>query len=332
MRINNKNNKTIILLKYFNVIQTVGVFLVLFIFLSVMLPNFCSLINMGNLVKQLATTLLLAASMTIILIAGEIDISVGSVLGLAGIVGGIVVKEYGIVPGYIAGVGVGLGFGLFNGLVTVKGRIPSFITTLGTMLMARSLCYVASKGLVIGDFPDGFALFGQREIFGVPFSMIIVILLYLLIYIILKNTKLGQHIYAVGSNTTASMLSGINVDRTRIKAFVINGMVAGLAGILTVSRVMAIGPDSGRGLEFEVIAGVIIGGTSLKGGEGNVLQSIIGVLIIGMIRNGLNMSHLNIFWNDFVTGAVIVAAVLLDSFRKYAINKIEEKRYIKQSV
>ncbi len=327
----NKNNKTAIFLKYINIIQTVGVFLILFIFLSIVFSSFCTFINLSNLVKQLATTLMIAASMTIVLISGEIDISVGSILGLAGVLGGIAVKEYGILVGFIVAICVGLAVGLFNGIVTIKGRIPSFITTLGTMLMARSLCYVVSNGLIIGGFPDEFAVLGQQELVGIPYLMILVAVLYLVIYTMLKRTKLGQHIYAVGSNKTAAVFSGINADRTKIKAFVINGMVAGLAGILTASRVMAIGPDSGTGLEFEVIAGVIIGGTSMDGGEGNVLQSIIGVLIIGMIRNGINMSELNIFWNNFVTGAVIVAAVLLDTFRKYASNKIEENNYIKQS-
>ena len=269
--------------------------------------------------------------MTVVLISGEIDISVGSIVGLAGIIGGLVLKEYGIFAGYIAALGVGLGVGLFNGIVTIKGRIPSFITTLGTMRMARSLCYVFSGGLIIGDFPEKFGVIGQQEIIGIPYLLLIVVLVYLLMHTMMRKTRFGQYIYAVGSNKTASVMSGINADVTKIKAFALNGLMAGFAGILTASRVMAIGPDSGTGLEFEVIAGVVIGGTSMAGGTGNVLQSVIGVLIIGMIRNGINMSDLNIFWNNFVTGSVIIIAVLLDTFRQYASNKIAEKNYIKQS-
>lgn len=329
--ISEKKNKTALLLKYFNIVQTVGVFLLIFIFLTLVFPRFCSVRNLSNLVKQLSTTLLIASTMTIVLISGEIDISVGSIVGLAGIAGGIVLKQYGIFAGYLAAIGVGFGVGLFNGVITVKGRIPSFITTLGTMRMARSLCYVFSGGLIIGDFPEVFGIIGQQGVLGIPFLMIIVVLLYILMYTTTKKSCFGQHIYAVGSNRTASIMSGINADRTKIKAFVINGMVAGFAGILTASRVMAIGPDSGTGLEFEVIAGVVIGGTSMNGGQGNVLQSIIGVLIIGMIRNGINMSDLNIFWNNFVTGGVIIIAVLLDTFRKYASDKLAEKNYIRQA-
>jgi len=154
-----------------------------------------------------------------------------------------------------------------------------------------------------------------------------VIIVYIIFHVLLKKTSFGQKVYAVGSNRTAAVLSGIDADRVKIGSMVILSVVAALCGILLTSRTMAIQAEAGRGLEFEIIAGVIIGGTSLSGGQGNVLQTIIGILIIGMIRNGLNLSHMNIFWNDFVTGTVIILAVLLDSLRKKIQYGLLERSY-----
>lgn len=313
--------------QYLNFIQSLGVFLLMFSLMSLTLPRFLTVLNLTNLMKQLSISWIIGVGMTIVIICGEFDISVGSILALAGVVAGLLIPKYGIAVGVAGALIIGVAVGIFNGVVTTKGRIPSFITTLGSMMMCRSLALVITRGRVISDFPDNYRVLGQGSVFGIPYLFVITIILYIIGHILLKRTAYGQHVYAVGSNRAAAILSGINADMVKIRAFIISGLLASLAGVLLASRVMAVQADTGIGIEFEVIAGVIIGGTSLRGGEGNVFYTILGVLIIGMIRNGLNMTQIDISWNQFVTGGVIVGAVLLDSLRKVIQKRIQEKYY-----
>ncbi|TFG61661.1 MAG: ABC transporter permease [Spirochaetales bacterium] len=302
--------------KSYGLFQTLAVFLLMVIILSVFLPRFLSILNILNLIKQLTVSLIVAAGMTIIILTGEFDISVGSVVGLTAV---IVAKFYhilGIGPGLIFGILTGLAFGLLNGLIVTKGKIPSFITTLGTLMIARSLAFVISDGKVIADLPPSFKVLGQGDVGGIPYTVFFVIAVYGLGALFMSRTGFGRKVYAVGANRQAAMLSGINADRIKIISFIIVAILASLGGILLLSRMGAIQPYTATGLEFDVIAAVVIGGTSLSGGEGNILQTIIGVFIIGLIRNALNLSQINIFWQDFATGTIIIVAVLLDSFRR----------------
>jgi ribose transport system permease protein len=302
--------------------QVLLVFVILFLFMSIAFPNFLSRININNLLRQNAIAIIVGAGMTTMLLCGELDISVGSVLALCGVSAGMV-SSGGFWVSVVTSLAIGLGFGLLNGIITTKGKIPSFIATLGTQMIAHSLGYVWTKGKVIASYPPGWRIFGQSEIFwGIPLLFVFVIIVYIYTYVLHKKTKFGQHIYSVGSNRTAAILCGINADIIKIKAFLFSGFLVGFGGILLSSRVMAIQADTAKGMEFDVIAGVIIGGTSLSGGSGNILQSAVGIFIIGMIRNALNLSHIDIFWRDFATGAVIIAAVLMDSFRRYLQNKM----------
>jgi ribose/xylose/arabinose/galactoside ABC-type transport system permease subunit len=302
--------------------QVLIVFLFLFIFMAITMPRFLSPINLNNLLRQNAVALIIGAGMTGVLICGELDISVGAVLALAGVSAGLV-SSAGMAASIAISLAIGLCFGLVNGIITTKGKVPSFIVTLGTQMMARSLGYVLTRGQVMSHYPEGWRVIGQGVIFGgFPLLFVVVIVVYGLTFTMLRKTRFGQHVYAVGSNRSAAILSGINADTIKIKAMVFCGLMAGLGGILLSSRVMAIQADTATGMEFDVIAGVIIGGTSLSGGSGNILQSVIGIFIIGMIRNALNLSHIDIYWKDFVTGAVIVTAVLLDSLRRYLQNKL----------
>lgn len=314
--------------KYLDVVQVFGVFMLMFIALSISLPNFFSIMNITNLSKQLAVSLIIGAGMTIVIIGGELDLSVGSVLALSGVLAGLIIQKNNIFLVVIVSLFVGLSFGLLNGILITKGKIPSFIATLGTMMIARSLTYVFSNGRAISNFPENYKIIGQGSILGIPIIFLLVILTYTIFYILLKKTSFGQSVYAVGSNRTASILCGINADAIKIRAMVLLSVVASLCGILLTSRAMAIQAEAGKGLELEVIAGVIIGGASLSGGKGNILQTIVGILIIGMIRNGLNLSHVNIYFNDFVTGSIIILALLLDSLRKNIQNRFYNKRTV----
>lgn len=307
----------------YGLVQTFSVFLVMVAAMSLFLPSFMTGLNLMNVVKQLAVNLIVAAGMTIIILTGEFDISVGSVVCLAAVVVARVINAWGPIPAVAFGLGIGLGFGWLHGIIVTKGRIPSFITTLGTSMIARSLAFVISDGKVIADIPERFKVVGQQEFFGFPYTLLFVVAVYVVGYLMLTRTPFGKKIYAVGANRQAAMLSGISPDKVKIIAFCIVGFLSSLGGILLLSRMGAIQPYTARGLEFDVIAAVVIGGTSLSGGEGSILQTIIGIFIIGMIRNALNLSQINIFWQDFATGSIIIVAVLLDAFRKRVARRME---------
>jgi len=298
-----------------NVVQTMGVFILIFTFLSVAYPRFFTILNLMNIVKQQVPNLIVAVGITFILINGEIDISIGGALCLVTIVTAKTILSMGIFAGIVAGISTGVLVGIFNGFMVTRGRIPSFIVTLGMMYMTRSIAYVITKGFSIGGLPENFKQFYGSTFLKIPIVFIIVIVIYAIAYIASNRTIFGKNLYAVGSNKKAADLSGIDSSMVKFKTFILLGFLVGVAGVILVSRLGGVQAETGRGFEFAVISAVIIGGCSLYGGEGNVLQSIIGVFIISLIRNGLNLSHMDLYWQEFVTGAVIIIAVLLDTWR-----------------
>ena len=300
----------------YGLIQAFAVLILLIVVISFFSPRFLSTTNITNLMAQMSVNLIVAAGMTVVMIGGEFDISVGSVVALTAAVSAWTMKRYGIVPGIALSLLIGPALGVVNGVIVTRGRIPSFIATLGTMMMARSLAFVVTTGRVIADLPDDFKAIGQGQTFGIPNPFIIALSTYVVGWVLMTRTAFGKKVYAVGANRTVAMLSGIRADRVKILSLVIVGLASSFAGNLLLSRIGAIQADTARGLEFEVIAAVVIGGTSLYGGQGNILRTIIGVIIIALIRNFLNLSRIDIFWQDFATGAIIVLAVLLDALQK----------------
>jgi ribose/xylose/arabinose/galactoside ABC-type transport system permease subunit len=222
----------------------------------------------------------------------------------------------GLIPAVIVSLAIGPVIGWLNGMVTTKGRIPSFIVTLGTMMMARSLAFVVTGGQVVSNVSDVLKAVGQARLLNIPVPFLIALLCYAVGWFVLTRTAFGKRVYAVGANKMVATLSGIRADRVKIQCMMIVGFAAAFAGNILLARIGAIQADTGRGLEFEVIAAVVIGGTSLYGGQGNILRTIIGVIIIALIRNFLNLSRIDIFWQDFATGAIIIGAVLLDALQK----------------
>jgi ribose/xylose/arabinose/galactoside ABC-type transport system permease subunit len=301
---------------YNGLIQGLLVLAVLMIVITAITPRFLSIINLTNLMAQMAPMLIVASGMTIVMISGEFDLSVGSTVALTASVSAFLMKQMGIFPALFLSMLIGPALGMFNALIIIKGKVPSFITTLGTMMMARSLAYVVTGGKVIADMPASFKVAGQGYIFGIPLPFLIALVCYSVGFIILARTAFGKKVYSVGANKTVAILSGIRADRIKLACLVIVGFTASFAGNILLARIGAIQADTAKGLEFEVIAAVVIGGTSLYGGRGNILRTIIGVIIIAMIRNFLNLSHINIFWQDFATGAIIIGAVLFDLLQK----------------
>lgn len=309
------DNLKIWALSSLNVIQSMGVFFLIFIFLSISYPTFFTILNLTNILKQQVPNLIVAVGMLFLLISGEIDISVGGSMGLISIVVAKSLLTLGIFPAVIFGILTGAIVGLVNGFLVVRGRIPSFIVTLGTMYITRSLGYVITQGNSMGGFPEKFNQFYALTFLKVPIIYFITTATLVIAYIVLNKTIFGKQLFAVGSNRKAADLSGINSNMVKFRTFIILGFLVGIAGVLLTSRLGGAQSETGRGFEFEIISAVIIGGCSLYGGEGNIPQTIIGVFIIALIRNGLNLSHLNLYWQEFVTGAVIIIAVLLDTWR-----------------
>ena len=300
----------------YGLIQALAVLAALIVVMSILSPRFSSWINIANLMGQMAVPMIVAAGMTIVMISGEFDISVGSVVALAAATSATLMPEIGMIPAVLLSLLIGPAVGWLNGIVTTKGRIPSFIVTLGAMMMARSLAFVVTGGQVVSNIPDAFKAIGKGRLFNVPIPFLIALLCYALGWFVLTRMAFGKRVYAVGANKMVATLSGIHADRVKIHCMMIVGFAAAFAGNILLARIGAIQADTGRGLEFEVIAAVVIGGTSLYGGQGNILRTIIGVIIIALIRNFLNLSRIDIFWQDFATGAIIIGAVLLDALQK----------------
>ena len=334
----------------YSLIQALGVLLVLIVIMQIVNDRFLSPANVSNLLGQMTVMLIVAAGMTIVMISGEFDVSVGSVVGLSAAVGGWIMVRWIpaasaadhswwiIALGLIAPLFVGPALGLIVGIIVTKARIPSFIVTLGTLMMARSLTLVVTRGQPIPDMPQGVAWFGQGRWVQIPLpvnftgwlkssqSIIswfpvqniawIAVLVYLVGWFVLERTTFGKRVYAVGANQTVAMLSGIRTDWVKIQCLMIVGFTASLAGLVSLSRLGAVSPNTGEGLEFEVIAAVVIGGTGLYGGQGKILRTIIGVIIIALTRNFLNLARIEIFWQGFATGSIILAAVLLEALQR----------------
>lgn len=342
----------------YSLIQALGVLAILIVVMQIANDRFLSPANVGNLLGQMTVMLIVAAGMTIVMIAGEFDVSVGSVVGLSAAVAGWIMVRWipaagaddhpwwVIALGLIAPLFVGPLLGLFVGFIVTKARIPSFIVTLGMLMIGRSLTLVVTQGQPIPDIPHVIRLFGQGRWVQLPLPINfagwsssglladllvwfpiqniiwVAVLVYAAGWFVMERTTFGKRVYAVGSNRTVAILSGIRADRIKIQCLMVVGFTASLAGIVSVSRLGAVSPNTGEGLEFEVIAAVVIGGTGLYGGQGKILRTIIGVIIIALTRNFLNLARIEIFWQGFATGTIILGAVLLEALQR----RISERR------
>ncbi|MEP9390064.1 ABC transporter permease [Mesorhizobium sp. KR9-304] len=300
----------------YGLIQSLAVLIALAVAITLINPAFLSWVNITNLMAQMAPMLIVAAGMTVVMIAGEFDISIGSAVALTAAICAVVTTQYGGLAGVALSMVVGPAIGIINGLIVTKGKIPSFIATLGTMMMARSLAFVVTKGKVISGLPDSFTGFGGARLAGIPVSFVLAVGVFIIGWVLLTRSPFGKKVYAVGANHQVARLSGISVDAVKIAAFVLVGLTASIAGNVLLARIGAIQADTARGLEFEVIAAVVIGGTSLTGGHGNILRTIVGVFVIVLIRNFMNLARIDLFWQDFATGLIIIIAVLLDVLQK----------------
>jgi ribose transport system permease protein len=280
---------------------------------------FLSTNNIMNVLRQVSTNLYIACAMTMIIILGGIDLSVGSIVSLSGCVTAMLLmyNDYSLTAAVPMGLLIGTLFGAFNGLVVAKTTIPPFIVTLATMNIARGASYVYTGGQPIRVMSESFNFIGSGYVFQViPMPVIYLVVIVGASAFIMNRTRLGRHIYAVGGNPTAARFSGIKNSRVLFFAFFCSGLLSAVSGVVLASRMFSGQPTAGQGAELDAIAAVVLGGTSMSGGVGKIGGTVIGALIIGVLNNGLNLLNVNSFWQYIVKGAAILIAVYVDFLKK----------------
>lgn len=293
------------------------VFLVLCAVLSVMTPHFLTVSNLLNVAQQTVINAVIAVGLTFVIISAGIDLSVGSIVAFAGVVMASALQHDWPVPLAIgAGVGVGALCGLVNGLLITFGRLPPFIATLGMMSVARGLALLYTDGRPISGFAGNFRQLATGEFAAVPVPVWIMLGVYAAAHFLLQRTKFGRYLYAIGGNEEASLLSGVPVVLYKTAVYVVGGALAAVGAVLLTARLNSAQPIAGINYELDAIAATVIGGTSLMGGQGSVIGTLIGALIMGVLRNGLNLLGVSSFFQQIVIGAVIIVAVLLDTVFK----------------
>ena len=285
--------------------------------LSALTPHFLSVSNLLNVMEQTSINAVIALGMTFVILSGGIDLSVGSLLALSGVVLAWALQGGWPAPAAIlAGLGVGGASGLVNGLLITKGRLPAFIATLGMMSIARGAALVFTSGRPISGFGAGFRQLSTARILGVPGPIVITIAVYALGHFLLTRTRFGRYVYAIGGNEEATRLSGVAVRFHKTMVYVLAGLMSAVAAVILTARLNSAQPIAGMMYELDAIAATVIGGTSLLGGSGTIGGTLIGALIMGVLRNGLNLLGISSFLQQVVIGLVIIAAVLVDSALK----------------
>lgn len=294
--------------------------LILFsIIISILSPRFLTKSNLLNVFRQTSINAIIAAGMTFVILTAGIDLSVGSILGFSGAIAAkMLASGVNIFLALIVALIIGALAGMLNGIIITKGKVQPFIATLSIMIFLRGTTLVFTNGRPIAVPSDPeivspiFRWIGAGEIFGILVPIIIMAIVFIVCYYILNHTQFGRHIYAVGGNEEASLLSGVNTDRVKILAYTISGILAAVAGIIVTSRLSSGQPTAGEGYELDAIAAVVLGGTSLVGGQGTVIGTIIGALIIGILNNALNLMNVQSYYQSIAKAIVILVAVLLD--------------------
>lgn len=280
-----------------------------------MSPNFLTVNNLMNVLRQVSINALIAFGMTFVILTGGIDLSVGSILALTGAVtAGLLAGGMDPILAMLIGLVLGAILGAINGIIISKGNVAPFIATLATMTIYRGLTLVYTEGRPISGLGDSlsFQMIGKGYFLGIPVPVVTMVVAFAVLYFILKKTTFGRRVYAVGGNEEASRLSGIKVGRIKIYVYALTGALAALASLILTSRLNSAQPTAGNMFELDAIAAVVLGGTSLTGGRGWIVGTLIGALIIGVLNNGLNLIGVSSFFQQVVKGAVILLAVLID--------------------
>jgi ribose transport system permease protein len=285
---------------------------------ALMSDRFLSSTNITNVLLQAAVLAVISVGMTFVVIGGGFDLSVGSIVGLSGCVAAEVMLRAGILAGVASGIATGAAVGLANGLVIARANVSPFIATLGSMVFVRGLALLMTKGApVVGDdgLPPGFILFGTARLFGIPWPVLAAIFIFAIFAWVLHKTAFGTRVFATGGSREAAFLSGVPVRRVTLWVYVICGITAGIAGVMLAARLQSGQPTAGEFYELTAIAAVVLGGAALHGGEGYLYKTMIGVLIMTVLTNSLNLMGVDSYWQRIAIGVVIVAAAAADQLR-----------------
>lgn len=291
------------------------VLILLSIFMAILSPNFLSYGNIISVLRQVSNNMYLALGMTLVIILGGIDLSIGAIVAMTGtiIVGLIVNSGLSMIAAIIIGIILGLLVGLLNGFLVATFHVPSFIVTLATMNIAKGIAYVYSGGRSTRITDPFFNNIGGGYLGPVPLPVVYMIILIIFFSILLSKTKFGTYIYAIGGNRESARLSGVPIMKVEILVFAISGLLAAFSGLILCSRMFSGQPSVGEGYEMDAIAACVLGGVSMSGGQGRISGTVIGALVIGIISNGLNLMGVSSFWQLVVKGIIILVAVLIDS-------------------
>ncbi|EPC6192236.1 TPA: ribose ABC transporter permease [Vibrio cholerae] len=295
--------------------------LFLVVVVSFLNPNFFTVDNLLNILRQTSVNAIIAVGMTLVILTAGIDLSVGSVLALCGAFAAtLVAMEVPVLIAVPTALLAGAALGAISGIIIAKGKVQAFIATLVTMTLLRGVTMVYTDGRPIStgftDTADTFAWFGTGYALGIPVPVWLMVVVFAGAWYLLNHTRFGRYVYAVGGNESATRLSGINVDRVKIGVYAICGLLAALAGIIVTSRLSSAQPTAGMGYELDAIAAVVLGGTSLMGGKGRIMGTLIGALIIGFLNNALNLLDVSSYYQMIAKAVVILLAVLVDNKNK----------------
>ena len=295
--------------------------LFLIVVVSFLNPNFFTVDNILNILRQTSVNAIIAVGMTLVILTAGIDLSVGSVLALCGaFAASLIAMEVPVLIAVPTALVAGAALGAISGIIIAKGKVQAFIATLVTMTLLRGVTMVYTEGRPIStgftDTADAFAWFGTGYALGIPVPVWIMVVVFAAAWFLLNHTRFGRYVYALGGNESATRLSGINVDRVKIGVYAICGLLAALAGIIITSRLSSAQPTAGMGYELDAIAAVVLGGTSLMGGKGRIMGTLIGALIIGFLNNALNLLDVSSYYQMIAKAVVILLAVLVDTKNK----------------
>ncbi|MDE1535644.1 ABC transporter permease subunit [Actinotignum sp. GS-2025c] len=294
-----------------------AVLVLLVVIMALIAPNFMSMNNLMNIARSISINAIIAAGMTFVIITAGIDLSVGSIVAVSGVTAVLAcISGAPAIIGIIAGILAGAVAGWVNGALSAYLALAPFIVTLGMMTFLRGLGYTLTGGQPIVDNKLAFRDLGNGYIAGIPVPVIVMIVVYIICWFILERTKYGRHVYAVGGNPEAARLAGINVKRVLTSVYVIAGALSGLAGVIFAARVVSAQPTAGTGYELDAIAAVVLGGTSLAGGKGKIIGTLIGAIILGVLSTGMILMNVQFFTQLLIKGVVIILAVAIDSLKQ----------------
>lgn len=334
-KINSKTFRKIDLINFFTTNKALIILVVLWLVLSLLTGNFFKSTNLINLIKQVCVATVISLGMTMVIASGQMDLSIGTLLGLSGIIMALLSRDLGwkTIPVIIAGLIVGAVGGLINGLLISRFKLNFFIVTMATQYVWAGVGYMLCGNKAVSGLPQAFIYLGQGLIFGkIPMLIVIMLICLIITIVIMNKTRMGREIIAVGGNSQAARVSGINCNRVSMDVFIFSGIAAGIAAVMLTARTAAASTTGGAGMEMDAICAVVLGGTALSGGKANVFGTLLGCLIVGTITNGLTLLRIDTNWQVVAKGLIILFAIMIDAqtekISKMRMLAVKDKSYV----